>query len=103
MARFEAAKKSRDKKQGLGLAVLLLLALALSACGAEPAVTQTPPTLTPAVQSTPARTPAPIKTITPAPTATSDVARVFDSPAPTPPPIFPTSTPAPTLKGPNFT
>src|SRR4051812_44692864 len=102
MARFEAVKIRRDKQRGLGLAVLLLVGLALGACGAEPAVNSTPPpTFTPAAQATPTRTPAP--TITSAPTPTSDVARVFDSPAPTPPPLFPTITPAPTVKGPNFT
>lgn len=101
MAKREAVKTRQGKKRGLGLAVLLWLGLVLGACGAEPTANNTPPQTTPAAQVTPTRTPAP--TITSAPTPTSDVARVFDSPAPTPPPIFPTSTPAPTVKGPNFT
>lgn len=106
MTRFEAVRKSRDKWRGLGLAVFLGLALALGACGTEPTSTLAPPTSSPVLQSSSSPTLAPtlpLRTVTRVPTATSDVARVFDSPAPTPPPIFPTSTLAPTLKGPNFT
>lgn len=109
MASFRATTKKRvwqigpGKKPGLGLvAVWLLLALATGACGTEPTAILPTPTTGPVFPGNPTPPPA-APTITPAPTATSDVARVFDTPAPTPPPIFPTHTPAPPLKGPNFT
>lgn len=103
MARLGAAKTYRFKNIPNILAAFLLLALILGACGSEqPTVTIPPVTDAPTAPTTivpPTRAP----TITPAPTATSDVPRVFNSPAPSPPPIFPTTTPAPTVKGPNFT
>jgi hypothetical protein len=84
------------------LAAFLTLTLALGACGEQPTALPPPATSATNIQNPPpTATLAP--TITPAPTATSDVPRAFTSPAPTPPPIFPTATAAPTVKGPNFT
>jgi dipeptidyl aminopeptidase/acylaminoacyl peptidase len=103
MARLGAAKTYQFRNVPKILAAFLLLALIMGACGSEqPTITIPPATNAPTVQTTTVPlTRAP--TITPAPTATSDIPLVFNSPAPSPPPIFPTTTPAPTDKGPNFT
>lgn len=84
-------------------AVFLLLVLLVTACGSEPTDTPLPATLAPTTVPNTTVPPTRAPTRTPAPTATSDVARVFSSPAPTPPPLFPTATAAPTVKEPNFT
>jgi hypothetical protein len=110
MARRKTSKINKGEQNGTGkryaleLAVLLLLSLVLSACGAEPTATLAPATPAPVLQVNPAETlPVTGRTVTAAPTVTSDVARVFDPPTPTPPPLFPTNTALPASSAPNFT
>ncbi|MBN9386925.1 MAG: PD40 domain-containing protein [Chloroflexi bacterium] len=102
MAGLNAAITHRFGNLAMILAMFLTLALVLGACGEQPTAVPPPVTSATNIQNPPpTATLAP--TITPAPTATSDVPLAFTSPAATPPPIFPTATAAPSVKGPNFT